>query len=351
MCTVCKSEYTDNDNHADYGTTEWMPMPTGRNHYRLCLGCNTNEAVRPHSFGAATCTTPATCACNAITGEALGHAPGAAADCTNDQVCTRKGCGVVLKEKLGHTEVIDPAVAPSCTETGLTEGKHCGACTAVLVAQEVIPASGHSYESETIAPACTKSGYTTHTCAVCGDTYTDNKTSARGHWYDLWIPGGDGTHSAECKRYGCNYVGTAECAPFEITVTDGEEEITLTICPVCGDHGDTPFVAITDAAIKAVDRNALPRGEQIVRDMDAPIDGVLYAFTAAYEFAGRVEPFKGRVSITLPLDGEKYAEFKLVRVNVTPETETWTEVAFTFKNGCLTFETDGAGLFLLLAAE
>ena len=47
---------------------------------------------------------------------------------------------------LGHTEVVVPAVDATCTETGLTEGKKCSVCDKVLVAQEVVPALGHSWK-------------------------------------------------------------------------------------------------------------------------------------------------------------------------------------------------------------
>ena len=49
-----------------------------------------------------------------------------------------------------HVEEIDAAyVAATCTETGLTEGKRCSECGAILVAQEEIPALGHNYGTPT----------------------------------------------------------------------------------------------------------------------------------------------------------------------------------------------------------
>ena len=65
--------------------------------------------------------------------------------------CTEKGqkgkickkCGKITEktdiDAAGHTPVTDPAVAPTETTDGLTEGSHCGVCGAVLQAQEVIP--------------------------------------------------------------------------------------------------------------------------------------------------------------------------------------------------------------------
>ncbi len=42
-------------------------------------------------------------------------------------------------EAPGHTAVIDPAVQPTYTTTGLTEGSHCSVCGEVIVPQNVIP--------------------------------------------------------------------------------------------------------------------------------------------------------------------------------------------------------------------
>jgi len=47
-----------------------------------------------------------------------------------------------------HAEVIIEAVPATCTENGLTEGSICSTCGKVLVAQETIPAMGHSIHFE-----------------------------------------------------------------------------------------------------------------------------------------------------------------------------------------------------------
>ena len=47
---------------------------------------------------------------------------------------------------LGHSEEVIPAVAATCTETGLTEGKKCSVCGEILAAQEEIPALGHAWK-------------------------------------------------------------------------------------------------------------------------------------------------------------------------------------------------------------
>ena len=77
----------------------------------------------------------------------------------------------------GHAEVIDKAVEATCTKTGLTEGKHCSVCNAVIKAQEVVPAKGHQYIETVVAPTYTSTGYTLYKCSVCGYSYKDNETA------------------------------------------------------------------------------------------------------------------------------------------------------------------------------
>lgn len=79
-------------------------------------------------------------------------------------------CGYTYTEitsnATGHTVVTDPAIAPTCTESGLTEGQHCSVCGEVLVEQQVVDAYGHSYgDYEQIDEL-----FHQRTCEVCGDT-------------------------------------------------------------------------------------------------------------------------------------------------------------------------------------
>ncbi len=44
----------------------------------------------------------------------------------------------------GTNIVIDEGVAPTCTESGISEGSHCAVCGEILVAQEIVDALGHT---------------------------------------------------------------------------------------------------------------------------------------------------------------------------------------------------------------
>ena len=128
--------------------------------------------------------------------EALGHTNGVAvfenevaATCaaagSRDSVvyCTVCQAEVSRTKKeiaqLAHTEVVDVAVAPSCTTAGKTEGKHCSVCNAVIVAQEEIPALGHLFKTYTFDNNATTEADGTET-AVCehGCGTTDTRVAA-----------------------------------------------------------------------------------------------------------------------------------------------------------------------------
>ena len=118
---------------------------------------------------------------------ALGHTDmidvAKAATCTETGLTEGKHCAtcgevLVAQEvtpKLGHTEVVDAAKAATCTETGLTEGRHCSVCGEVLAAQEVTPKLGHKWDEGKVAkPATeTETGTKTFTCTRCSETKTE----------------------------------------------------------------------------------------------------------------------------------------------------------------------------------
>ena len=63
---------------------------------------------------------------------------------------------------------VDPAVTATCTQTGLTEGKHCKKCGEILVKQEVVPLAHNYSEWEIIKePDCIFKGEKTRSCLTC----------------------------------------------------------------------------------------------------------------------------------------------------------------------------------------
>ena len=177
--------------------------------------------------------------------EAKGHKLGdltevKAATCTEygEKRRTCANCGYYETYEtpvLGHQIVTDRAVAATCTAEGLTEGKHCSRCNAVLVEQQTVGSKGHNYEITVIEPTCTKIGKTIHTCTLCGDTYEDTYTEKVPHVEGTAATCTSPAVCANCGRsFGTTIDHNYEC----ISNTDS----TCTVhgvrtykCTMCGD--------------------------------------------------------------------------------------------------------------------
>lgn len=134
-----------------------------------------------------------------------------------------------------HTNVAtDPAVAPTCTATGLTEGKHCADCNATITVQQTVAALGHTEQSVPGKDAtCTESGLTNgKTCTACGTvTVAQQSIPAKGHAYGAWMvvkPATATEDGAQEKTCACGDKVT------EVIPATGEEttEVPETTAPV-----------------------------------------------------------------------------------------------------------------------
>ncbi len=165
----------------------------------------------------------------AYTIAAKGHAPGADATCTTDQTCTV--CGKVLTDKLGHNYKA-VVTAPTCTDDGFTTYT-CANCGDNYVADE-IPATGHSYSgSVTTEPTHLTDGVRTYTCA-CGDSYTESITKTPEHNYNKKVTAPTCTRGGYTVYYcscGDNYVAD------EISATGHSYEAAVTTAPTCTTKG------------------------------------------------------------------------------------------------------------------
>ena len=184
-------------------------------------------------------------------------------------------CGFTNMYK-GHDIVTDLGTA-TCTESGLSEGKHCSKCGKIITAQENIPALGHSYgtptyawaedgnactattvcqrdenhvvteaatitSEETVAPTCEGEGTTTYTAAFTDSKFTTQTKDvvdipALQHSYGTptyaWAEDGSAcTATTVCQR-DANHVVTENA-----TITDEE-----TVASTCEEMGTTTYTA------------------------------------------------------------------------------------------------------------
>ena len=117
---------------------------------------------------------------NVVSPEYLASSPSCTENAAYYKSC--QGCGAISEEcfevqntALGHVPTVLSAVAPNCTQSGLTEGSYCKVCNKVLVAQETVPSAGHNYvysASKSIAPTLNAAGKKVSVCAGCNGTTT-----------------------------------------------------------------------------------------------------------------------------------------------------------------------------------
>ena len=217
---------------------------------------------------------------------ALGHSYDAGV-ITTDPTCTEAGvktftCAVCAEgttghtyikpvAALGHTEVTDAYVAATCTETGLTEGKHCSVCEEKLVAQEVIPAKGHKYGAVVTNPTCAEGGYTTYTCSVCGDSYIADEVAAKGHIDG--DPVAENVVSPTCTVDGSHdevvYCAVCGVELSRTPVTDadiGHDYDSVVTAPTCTAQGYTTHTCKNKCGHKYQDNYVDALGHDVVID-------------------------------------------------------------------------------------
>ena len=180
-------------------------------------------------------------------------------------------CNIEVVHLTGHTVVIDEAVLPDCTHTGLTEGSHCKVCGEVIDAQEVIPALGHcEVIIPAVEPSCTVTGLTAGTkCSVCDKVIVPQEmVSAKGHAIIV-----DNAILPSCECDGltagchCDACGLIIVPQETIKANGHTEEVLDAVKPTCTNSGLTEGKYCSTCGEVLVSQEVIPAlGHKVVMD-------------------------------------------------------------------------------------
>ena len=163
---------------------------------------------------------------------------------TGEKTYTCQACRATKTETVpavGHTVVIDSAVAATCESAGKTEGRHCSVCDKVLIEQKTVKATGHNWDEGKITQeaTCEKSGVRTYTCKTCKKTKT-GEIKALGHKIVT-----DPAVTATCEKDGktegshCSVCSKVFVEQDVIPATGHTPVIDPAVAATCEDDGKT----------------------------------------------------------------------------------------------------------------
>ena len=177
---------------------------------------------------------------------------------TEGKKCSVCGDIIVVQEivdALGHTEVTDKAVDATCTTTGLTEGKHCSICNETLVAQMVVGVLGHTEViDKTVDATCTTTGLTEGKhCSICNETLVAQMVvGVLGHsivnnvctvcGYQTSSEGLEYTLNSDGESYSVSGIGT--CTDADIVIPSMYENLPVTSIGECAFYECTSMTSV-----------------------------------------------------------------------------------------------------------
>ena len=216
ICSVCSDTYTDAETPANGHTDGEVVVEN-----EVKVSCTTDGSYDNVTY----CTVcGAETSRKTVTVKTEGHKYGSV---VTKPTCTAGGytthiCSVCSDTYTdaetpanGHTDgevVVENEVKVSCTTDGSYDDvTYCTVCGAETSRKTVtVKTEGHKYASVVTKPTCTAGGYTTHTCSVCGNTYTDANTPVTGHTYSFAVTAPtcttEGYTTYTCDGCGNRYV-------------------------------------------------------------------------------------------------------------------------------------------------